>query len=163
MPEEQLTEDADFQVKEYLTLDITFAIILYVVALSGIAGESQNNIHHPAISVVSCLAILPAVAFTIKAILNRTSITVNKTGIYHYKIFLTNWNNFINAWVEEQHSKSGYYYFVLIVAFYKDGEEGSFERIMKLDSTQNKSEEEIIAAIKFFDDAAKKGVVTKEV
>jgi hypothetical protein len=34
---------------------------------------------------------------------------------------------------------------------------------MRLGSTQNKSEEEIIAAIKFFDDAAKKARVAKGV
>ncbi len=162
MPE-QLTEDADFLVKEYLTLDITFAVILYVVVVLGIVGDhSPNNIQHLIIDKRTLVILSFAIGFTIKAILNQTSIRVNKSGIYHYKIFVTNWNNFINAWVEEQHDRYGNYYFVLIVAFYKEGEEGSFERIMKLGSTQNKSEEEIIAAIKFFDDAAKKGVVAKE-
>ncbi len=76
--------------------------------------------------------------------------TINKNGFFHYGKLITNWNNFIDVAVKEEEKMFSIKdNFALFIKYYKDGEPGHFGRKIKLTNTQNKAEEEIIAAIKF--------------
>ena len=95
-----------------------------------------------------------ALTFIIKGFIHQTIITVNKNGFYYLSTLKTNWKNFISAEVIEE-EKTGSYQdnFVLLLRFYKEGEEGYFETKIPMRNTFNRSGEEIIAAMRKFKEA----------
>jgi hypothetical protein len=145
----QLTIDSNFVVGEAIWLDLLIAAIFYFMVICTLASDDYSSRYFIR-SLLICVG--PAIGFTIKALLNTKALTVNKTGIYIKTTLVTDWRHFENAYVEQapidngQISDTNY----LILEYSKDGEDGFFERRLLLTDTQNKSEEEIIAAINFF-------------
>lgn len=81
---------------------------------------------------------------------------INKKGFYYYGELLTNWENFISAKFIDELPLPGanstgindeYY---LLIKYFRDGKPGHFGRRIRLTATQDKAEEEIMAAIKFY-------------
>ena len=71
-----------------------------------------------------------------------------------YGEFKTNWANFINAYIaEELITGSCQNNFKLVLQFYKEGEDGYFESKILLRNTIDKGDEEIIQAIRFYNEA----------
>jgi hypothetical protein len=82
--------------------------------------------------------------------------TINPSGFYYYGKLITNWKNFVSAqFVDNVPALSGSSsgisdQFFLIMRYYKEGQPACFERKFRLTNTQDKAEEEILAAIKFY-------------
>ena len=87
---------------------------------------------------------------------NRIVITVNKEGIFYYETLVTNWNNFVSAkFIDQapQLSKSSLGFsdqFFIALRYRKTADAALYERKIPLTNTQDKSEEEIMAAIRFY-------------
>jgi hypothetical protein len=159
MPDNELTKDADFKVGEAVFLDLGIGFFFFFLFFYAILNDhvdsysiSQKNVFSKSLYIT----LIPAVIFTLKGFLNRISIRINKSGIYYYSKLVTNWNNFISAEiVQEEIVGSTQDNFVLLIEYSKDDEKGYFQRKIALTNTQNKSEEEVLAAISFFFDNSK--------
>lgn len=102
------------------------------------------------------VVLVPALSFTIKGLQNKVAITINKEGIYYYKKFITNWQNLAEAYItQDEITGSIHDNFVLMVKYLVPGD-GYYVLKMKLTNTQDKSEEEVMAAIQFFKTLAEK-------
>ena len=96
------------------------------------------------------VAIVPAIIYTYKAFSQTSYLTVNNDGIFERNVLVTNWNNFVSAEINEEEIVGSYRdNFVLIINYYKENT-GYYVRKIRLTNTQDKSEEEIIAAINHF-------------
>jgi hypothetical protein len=87
---------------------------------------------------------------------SQTIMTINKNGFFYYGSLLTNWSNFVSAeFLDEMPTLSSTSSglsdkFSLYIKYYRDDKPGCFGRKIPLTNTQDKSEEEIIAAIRFY-------------
>jgi hypothetical protein len=87
---------------------------------------------------------------------NKVVMTINRDGFFYYGSLVTNWTNFVSArFVDEvpQLSKSSLGIsdqFYLAVRYRKEAGGACFERKIALTNTQDKAEEEIMAAIRFY-------------
>lgn len=101
------------------------------------------------------LAVLPGVYLIRRSIINKIIITINKHGFYYLEDLVTDWNNFIDAFVtqDEENRKVPYDVtdrFMLVIRHGKVGSSGYFIRKILMTAVMDKSEEEIMAAIKFY-------------
>jgi hypothetical protein len=95
------------------------------------------------------IALIPAVVFFYRALHTRTVFMINGSGFYYYGKLVTNWENFVSARVVEGRSPGGFQdNFLLHLQYVRPGQEGVYQQKLPLTNTQDKSEEEIIAAIK---------------
>lgn len=87
---------------------------------------------------------------------NETVITVNRNGFFYYDCLLTTWTNFVSAEfldelpVQMSGSAGLSDQFFLYLKYYHDDKPGCFALKIPLTNTQDKSEEEILAAIRFY-------------
>jgi hypothetical protein len=149
----QLEEDGSFVVKEFVALDICVALVFYIiffVALHNISHERITSITPYLPLLVFLLGC--AAAYTFKAFSKRKYIQVNSKGIWINSFFVTDWDNFVSARYKELKfaTRNSYVYkYVLFLYYYKSNGVG-YVRKVPIISTQNRAEEEVIAAIKYF-------------
>ena len=110
------------------------------------------------------IAVLPAWFFVRKGKSKRIYIRINKSGIYQDEKLVTSWANFLNAYIAQKKPKSMrprlQDNFVLVVEYLKDKmSDKGVRRQIPLTNTQNKSEEEVLEAVKFFWKIAKNPAV----
>jgi len=139
-----LANTSNFVVKESIVLDFFIAAFLFCIALSAVAYDSSYLIAIPSGGF--------AIVFLLKGLMNKTSMKVNKEGIYIHNSFITNWQLFKAAYARELPGRAGSTAdnFFLIIEHYKIGQTGFFEYEMPLTDTQDKSQEEILAAINYY-------------
>ena len=157
MPEIMLTPDADFLVKEDKFLNFLIGGICFVLFLISLFNVKESYVNLFAIP----FFLGPAVLFIAKGMKSKTVITVNRDGIYSFKKLVTNWDNFFKAFIVEE-EKFGRVSdnFILVIKYHKPVSTRQMIRKIKLSNTQNKSEESIIEAIKYFNGLAK-GTIAK--
>lgn len=152
MGKTQLTKGSEFVVREEKLLNYILASLCFALFLYGIIDAARRhftNIDYQ--SYVFALALLPAFLFFRKARNSRIYFRVNKAGIYQDEKLVTNWPGFLNAYLDQK-EKKGFFNiqdnFMLVVEYKKDGK--GFRHRIPLTNTQNKSEEDVLAAVKFF-------------
>lgn len=150
MAKKTLTRDSQFTVAEEKILVFILAAIftgLFLFLL--IYGVTQNNTTN---ILLSFLLLGPAFFFFKKGKSNRIYIRVNIKGIYMDERLLTSWDNFLKAYLSQKETVLSLQdNFQLVVEYRKKDEPttGMRKRIA-LTNTQNKSEEDVLAAIQFF-------------
>ena len=144
IPDDQFNYETDFLVKESKTMNLIIGIFLLIFSLTAffmavLAGG---------------LILLFAIGTLMRTSKNIIIMKINKTGFYYYGELITDWNNFISEeFIEDgpasprRGAKDQFY---LMIKYYKDGEAGYYGRKIRLTDSQDKSEEEIIAAVKFY-------------
>lgn len=149
-----LHKDSEFVVGEEKVINYVMAIFFLGLFFYGIIDAARRrfiNIDYQ--SYVFALAIIPAIYCIRRANNNRVYIRVNKTGIYYQEELLTGWANFHNAFIDQK-EKSGFFNikdnFLLVVEYRNMEQQKGFRKKIPLTNTQNKSEEEVLEAIKFF-------------
>jgi hypothetical protein len=147
-----LHKDGDFIVQEEKILVYFLAFLFLALFSYGVIDallKGFNNVNYQ--SFIFLFALVPAFYFLSKGLKNRVYIRINKTGIFQYEQLLTDWPHFIDAYITQKKSMISIRdNFVLAIEYYKVGLTDGFRRKIPLTNTQNKSEEEIIEAIKFF-------------
>lgn len=99
---------------------------------------------------------MAALVFIRNGATTTTVMIINKTGFYYYGELITNWDNFIDVEfvddvpIPDANTSAVQDRFYMMVRYGKDGKAGYFGRKIPFTDTQDKSEEEIIAAIKFY-------------
>lgn len=147
------TDDTEFIVKESKRLNTVFGIILFVLSAAVLYNiiKDYHTDQVPTYEKMLGLTLIPAVIFTIRGNVNKTLFRINKTGIYRYNELLTLWSRFIQARITQEAITGSFTdNFILLVEFCKEQQPGTFVRKMKLPNTMDKSEEEIIEAIRYF-------------
>lgn len=141
----EFSEDKPFEVKNsvgILLFMIIFGIILFVSSLSSNDGLPL---------VYKLYFVFPAVAGIIGLIFRQPLIIVDKNGIIASGRRITNWANFAAADFRERPLVGRYNdNFLLLVEYSKPNFPGYFVSTITLTNTENKSEEAVLAAIKFF-------------
>ena len=147
IPDDQFNPEIDFVVKESKGMNILLAFCCLVFALSAASMSWW----------LGGFFLIPGAVLLIKGMRNGTVMIVNKTGFYYYGKLITNWNNFIDVeFIDEvplpgPNTSGVSDKFSMLMKFYRDDQPGLyFTQQFRFTNTQNKSEEEIIAAIRFY-------------
>ncbi|HEU4901460.1 MAG TPA: hypothetical protein VFT06_01680 [Flavisolibacter sp.] len=133
-------------------------LIIGIVALALAAFMVQNS---PFMSAVVAMFGVASIVISTK---ERIVMTVNRDGFFYYGDLITNWTNFVSARFMDQTPQVSSTslgisdQFFLAIRYYKENEPGCFERKFALTNTQDKSEEEIMAAIRFYYNQSQIGV-----
>ena len=145
-----MDKDKDFTVREFVLLDVLVALFFWAMFFYGLFNTKlPSETQRGNFGKMLFIPLGPAIFYTYKALNKRAYITINKKGIYIGKFFLTDWKNFVSArTIEKQLVRSFKDHFYLLIDHYVDMDYYSKE--VPLTNTQNKAEEEIIAAIDFF-------------
>jgi hypothetical protein len=146
---QKIDSNSDFVVKEnggvFLVLGLLFlAMFIYSVIYY---VEPQVKFHFE----ITYLTLVPAIYFIQKAFTKKTVIIrINKKGIFYYNKLITSWTNFVKAHVTQEEKVLAISdNFVLLLEF-RNAQGKIITEKIPLTNTQDKSEEEIIAAIRFF-------------
>jgi hypothetical protein len=138
----ELVENDIFTVKESVALDYGLAGLFTLICLLTIGTSGFP---------VGVFSLFAAAYFLYKGVVNREALSVDCNGIYQNKKLVTNWQNFAEAFVTQLFTEGEISdNFVLIIRYYKEGITGNFRMTIPLTNTQNKSEEEILEAIRRF-------------
>jgi hypothetical protein len=138
----ELAENDVFVVKESVTLDYGLAGFFTLLGLLTIGTSGFP---------VGIFSLIAAAYFLYKGVVNREALRVDCNGIYQNRKLVTTWHNFAEAFATQVRIDGEIAaVFVLIIRYYKEGITGSFRMTIPLTDTQNKSEDEILAAIRRF-------------
>ena len=147
----ELDEDGSFTVKEFTALNVVAPAIFYIMFLYGLfnttlVSDEQSDLYDKML----WFALAPAIFFTLKAKSKRVYIRINSEGIYINDYFLSDWAHFVSAeYTQGQEVGDLKDKFILIINYYREYE-GYYVKEVPLTNTQNKAEEEVIAAINHF-------------
>jgi hypothetical protein len=143
-----LKPNEDFVVKESIGVNLIVALAFFGMFIYGLYDKVEGGQENRHLEIL-LVALVPAILFLRKGLSKHRDITINKTGIYINNRLLTNWHNFREANVIQQEvTLSIQDNFVLYIT-YSEGER-VFRHKIPLRNTQNKAEEEIIEAIRFY-------------
>jgi hypothetical protein len=152
MAKKVLTKESEFVVGEEKILNYIMAFLFLALFAAGFLPTLNNSfIANSVLDYLLMMALLPSVMFFNKARSRRVYIRINKTGIYVDEMLVTGWDKFLKAYIKEKPvTLSWRDNFILVIEFKRNDPTKGFRRFIKLTNTQNKSEEDIIAAIRFF-------------
>lgn len=158
MPKTPLSIQSQFVVGENRVQDYVMAFIFFTIAVYGFTDAASNEFTNVgAMSYIFILFGAPALMYMAKARSRRVYIRINKTGIYQDEQPVTEWKNFLSAYIDQYEVVGGIQdNFILVVEYMKDGSEAGFRRKIPLSNTQNKTEEQVLEAVNFFREAYKK-------
>jgi len=148
-----LTRDSEFTVGEDKVLVNILAALFFGLFLYGaIDALLQHFTNLNYLNGLFAIALLPAILFFRKGRNKKIYIRINKTGIYQDEELVTGWAHFLNAYISQKETKyiSIQDNFILVLEYLKEGQQKGFRRKIPLTNTQNKSEEDVLAAVKFF-------------
>jgi hypothetical protein len=149
-----LTAESEFLVKEEKVLSFILAGLCFAIFLFGLGDMILRHFKNDYADYLYMLALLPAFFFLRKGKSHRIYIRINKTGIFQDEKLVTSWPNYLNAYIAQDKGKTMLPTiqdnFVLIVEYKKADDGKGFRTKIKLANTQNKSEEEVLEAVKFF-------------
>ncbi|MEO6611390.1 MAG: hypothetical protein ABIT05_04630 [Chitinophagaceae bacterium] len=148
-----LTRDSEFIVGEdkiLVYILATFFFGLFVYGATDAILRHLSNLRY--LDGLFTLSLLPAIFFFVKGRNKKIYIRINKNGIYQDEQLVTGWPYFLNAYISQKEVKyiSIQDNFVLVVEYLKQAQDKGFRRKIPLTNTQNKSEEDVLEAVKFF-------------
>lgn len=146
--------DGSFDVKDSRGCNLTIGCLM-LAAFACILLVDHFDLKHPSIYQLLYLSVVPAVYMIRRGVINKTIITINRHGFYYLGAMVTNWDNFIDAVIrQDEENKTPPFdladRFVLVIRYGKIGQPGYFIRKFLLTAAMDKSEEEIMAAMKFY-------------
>jgi hypothetical protein len=144
--EDKFQADADFVVKESKQMRRLIGGFFFVLSLFMLKDFLWMGL------IVGSIGI----GALIVSMRNETVMVINRNGFFYYGQLLTNWTNFVSAEfldelpVQMSGSAGLSDQFFLYLKYYKDDKPGCFALKIPLTNTQDKSEEEVLAAIRFY-------------
>ena len=154
MSQTPLLPDSNFVVKEDKFLNLLIAGICFFFFVISIVTFSGSYIDYFSIP----FFLGPTLLFVYKAFKNKILIVINRKGIYYGQQLVTDWEHFYNAQLKEV-EKIGQVSdnFQIEIKYYNQIRAGFLHKNIKLGNTQNKSEESVMAAIRYFHKLHKAG------
>ena len=149
---EQLDGDKDFIVKESQFINIIAGSVLFIVFL---ISFSINDTGWYSFFKALGLFVIPAAFFFVKSRANKIIIKINNEGFFYYGDFITDWDHYIDSTLSQKDEVGSIKDdFILTIQYYDDNKTSAYSKEIPLTNTQDKSEEEILAAIQFYYDKA---------
>ncbi len=152
MKNNTLNKNEDFTVRESRKMDLILLIIFSLLFVFGMVTVNWNEsrIVEYILGIIG-LTLPSAFYWRNRLNLQKVAIKINKDGIYEYSTFITNWDNFFDAHITQKEITGSISdNFILVIEYYKEDGETLIEHEIYMSDSFDKSEEEIIAAIKFF-------------
>lgn len=154
IPEKNFDPNGEFYVKDSKGCNMTMGF-LCLVAFGIIVYIDRFNTDNLSVYQLLYLSIFPGAYLLKRGMANKIIITLNKNGFYYFDKLVTDWNNFIDARVTQDDENRRIPFdvtdrFMLVIRYGKIGHTGYFVRRIPMTPVMDKSEEEIIAAIKFY-------------
>ena len=154
---QKLQPNSNFCVRESTTLNIILGLGFFILFIISLTDTPEVDMHGKYHFRAMYFALVPAVIFLLKGMARKYAvIQVNQHGIYHFNKKITDWNSFVKAYVTQFLGAGETSETTTLFIRYQQGQ-GIYEHKILLTNTQNKAEEEIIAAIKFFRDGHTNG------
>jgi hypothetical protein len=144
--DDQFNINSDFLVMESKKMNVVTGIFLLIFSIAAFAMNILAGI-------VVLIFAISAFARTAK---DKIIMKINKQGFYYFGELITDWDHFISEeFIDELPLPSGNNpgandKFFLMIKYFKDGYPGYYGRKIPLTANQDKAEEEIIAAVKFY-------------
>jgi hypothetical protein len=148
MSESKLDAEKDFSVKESKTINfIAGGIMLAVFFISMLYGDYGWSNYIFSV----CLFLVPGAIAVVRGRRNSTIMTINKIGFFYGGKQVTTWPLFYDAVVHDRTAVGSYKdNFVLDLRYYSPDFSLIYTYSIPLTNTQDKGEEGIIEAIKFY-------------
>jgi hypothetical protein len=152
MAKNTLSKDSQFIVGEEKVLNYILALLFFGLFMYGLIDAVLYQFKKLTyLNAVFAVALIPAIFSFQKARSKRVYIRVNKNGIYQDERLLTNWHNYLKAYITQKEVVFSIQdNFLLVVEYKKDVSDKGFRKKIALTNTQNKSEEDVLEAIQFF-------------
>lgn len=140
-----------FEVRESKMINYIIASVFFLMLVGWLlttGGEWKQYF------VILLFLFIVAFGSLLKGIRKKLLIRVDHTGIYYKKFLVSNWNSFDNVSLEHEFYQTSAShslqerYFILVTFFNKVNRKMEFR--LEMTSTQDKSEEQILSAIKRF-------------
>ena len=140
--------EADFLVKESKGFNYFIGILLLIIFVVAIAlGDYGWSNYLSAMA----LFLIPAAFFIAKARGNAVRIKINKSGFYYNGALITSWDRFIDARLTQDLVPGSIKdNFIILIRYYGHDPAEAYWSKIPLSNTQDKADEEIIAAIDFY-------------
>ncbi len=151
MAKTSLTRESQFTVGENKLMSYVMAVLFLALFVYGVVDASLRhfkNIDYQ--SYVFLLALVPVIYCLKRARSGRVHIRINKKGIYQDERLVTDWAHLLDAHVTQKEVKwvSIQDNFILVLEYTRENK--GMRRSIPLSNSQNKSDEEVLAAVKFF-------------
>lgn len=149
-----LTSDGQFIVGEYKLMHFFMAfffLVLFGIGVYDAIARNFTNIDYQ--SYVFALAIIPAVLILKKVRKGTIYIRINKKGIYELEQLVSTWADLLHVRLTQEERKGIYDVgdrFVLLLEYKRPDQARVLRHKIRLTNTQNKSEEEVLAAVRWF-------------
>lgn len=149
-----LSNDNQFLVGEYKLMHYFMALFFLALFSYGVYDAWNRNFRDIDYqSYVFALAIIPAIFILNKVRKGTIYIRINEKGIYQQERLVSTWANLRNVALTQREKK--YMFepgdnFVLLLDYQPPGAAKPVRRSIPFTNTQNKSEEEVLAAVKWF-------------
>jgi hypothetical protein len=146
----KLEKDGSFAVKEFKALNAVAAAIFYIMFFVTVFNTLvRTDYEEVMFDKMLYVTIIPAVLFTRKALSKHVYLRVSRDGIFINEHLLTDWKGFRFAeYTQKESVRSISDNFILIVKYVKP--DGLYMKEIPLTNTQDKAEEEVIAAVRYF-------------
>jgi hypothetical protein len=145
-----LDKNNEFTVKEWKTANIIIGVVFAALFIFALYNLGLNN--WKSIGLFLCLGLLIGgmwFRYRKQSTAQSVILRVNSAGIYYYGKLITGWSDFYNAYVTNDVAIGSYSdNFELVIEFYR--EDQLIRRKIPLTNTQDKSEEEVYAAVMYF-------------
>jgi hypothetical protein len=156
MENSSLQPDKDFTVKEWSALSyVVGGICLFVFVVSMLVGDYGWGNFFDALAWL----VIPGGIFILNARRKKVYIMINRQGFHYKNGLVTTWDHFIDAQYLQKEVPGSYSDNFYILFRYRNAADGYiYELEIPLSSTQDKAEEEIIAAIQYYYDLSREPV-----
>ena len=149
----KLEPNGDFIVGEEKILNSILCVIFFGLFVYGVVDALMQKHYKPGIMPIFYgLSLAISYWFFKKSRSNRIFLRLNHTGIYKDEKMVTDWDHLIKAQITQ---KQGRLFavtdaFILVIEYTKTEPDKGYRTIVPLTNTQNRSEEDIMAALKHF-------------
>ena len=148
---QSLHPHCDFVVKENRGLYLVLGLICLAIFIYSLTDKVDFDYTGKFRFKMMYLVAVPAFFFLARALkAGRVIIRINKEGIYYFGELITNWQFFKDATVTQAEKMWTLQDNFILLIHYADAEGKKYRSKIPLTNNQDKSEEEIIAAIKYF-------------
>lgn len=154
----QLQKNEEFLVMEEKWLGYIVALVFVALFTAALILQMRYADMHDIWNYYFVILLVPAFFYLSKARSKRVYLRINKKGIYADEKLVTDWDHFLKAFLAQQPPRGRVISalpdvrdnFVLVVEFTRDDPKKGFRRSIPLTNTQNKSEEDVLQAIRIF-------------
>ncbi|MEO6719604.1 MAG: hypothetical protein ABIN67_04520 [Ferruginibacter sp.] len=152
-----LDKDGNFVVRESVLLNTIMGFI-FLAILIGVLFTRNFEANQPigSFHLIYLFLIVGIVAVFTKAKRRDVILIINKNGIYYRSKLVSDWPNFINAYIYQEdyvvsnNSDGLNDKFYVVITFFEPQSEANYMYKVPMSNSQDKSEYQVISAIEYF-------------